>query len=108
MSLARVIEILEVVNEFYQDGGSHLSADALLLEDDTNVRDAVAEALSECLAVERSSEVKLSEVPDPANERKHYGKNYLGQWVGFIGKQRVIIFGNTPADEERAIQWVSE
>src|SRR5947208_789594 len=95
MSLSRVIEILEVVNEFYQDGGVHLSADALLLEDDTNVRDAVAEALSECLAIERSAEVRVSEVPKivPRNERKHYGKNYLGQWVGFIGKQRVIIFG---------------
>ncbi len=109
MSLARVIEILEVVNEFYQDGGVHLSADALLLEDDTNVRDAIAEALSECLAVERSAEVRVSEVPKtvPKSERRHYGRNYLGNWVGLVGKNLIRNFGPGEEGREAAIQWAN-
>ena len=110
MSLARVIEILEVVNEFYQDSaGTSLHPEALLLEDDTTVRDAIAEALSECLAVERSAEVRVSEVPKtvPKSERRHYGRNYLGNWVGLVGKKLIRNFGPGEEGSEAAIQWAN-
>jgi len=43
--LARAIEILEVMNEYFQEGGNPIYADALLLEDDTTIKDAIANCL---------------------------------------------------------------
>jgi hypothetical protein len=44
--LARAIEILEAINNFYNEGNQHaLSGHALILDDDSTIADAIAECI---------------------------------------------------------------
>ncbi len=95
--LARAIEILEAINVYFQEGADVIRADALLLEGDIRIKDAIADCLE-------SEEETVQMVPK--SQRKHYGKNALGNWVGFVGKQKVQDFGPGPNGEEAALQWV--
>lgn len=49
MNKQRALVILEAINEFFQEGDeqSALYSDALLLEDDMTIKDAIAECLDE-------------------------------------------------------------
>lgn len=97
--LARALEILEAVNAYFQEGGEAVYADALLLGDDVRIKDAIAE----CVGSEEESQPIV-----PRNQRKSYGQNALGNWVGFVGKRRMRIFGLGQEGEEKAIRWVNE
>ncbi len=94
--LARAIEILEVLNEYFQEGAEVLHADALLLEDDTRIKDAIADCIGE-------AENQIAPTI-PNSRRKRIGKNFYGNWVGFIGKHKVEDFGGS--GEEAALQWL--
>ncbi len=95
--LARAIEILEAINEYFKEGADKLYADALLLEGDVRIKDAIAD----CLGIKEET-VQII----PRSQRKHYGKNVCGNWVGFVGKHKVADFGPGPNGLEAALQWI--
>jgi hypothetical protein len=95
--LARAIEILEAINEHFQEapGQGVLYSDAQILEGDVSIEDAVAD----CLGTKEEAVAYI-----PHSRRRRFGKNWYGNWVGFIGDHKVIEF----PDEEAAVRWVSE
>ncbi len=95
--LARAIEILEAINEQFNEGAECVYRDGLILSDDSTLQDAVAECVGD------TSEPLVPVIPH--SQRRHYGKNWYGDFVGFIGDHKVIDFGD---NKEAAIKWVNE
>lgn len=92
--LARAIEILEAINKHFYEGADCVYRDGLILDDDATLADAIAECLEE---------PQPAEPVIPHSQRKHIGKNFYGDWVGFIGKRKAKDFGK---QEEAARQWL--
>ena len=92
--LEKAIEILEAIHKhFDHEGQGVLYGDALILSDDTTVKDAIAQ----CLGPEPPDEPVI-----PRSQQKRIAKNARGKWGGFIGKRKVQDFG---INEEAARQW---
>jgi hypothetical protein len=97
--LARAIEILESINDFFQehDGQTVLYSDSQILEGDISIKDAVAE----CVGMED----KKDEPVVPLSKQRRIWKNQWDNWNGYIGKRRVKQFG---LDESAARAWLWE
>lgn len=93
--LARAVEILEAINKHFQEGADCVYRDGLILSDDATLGDAVAD----CIGTEE--EVK----PTPHRSKRKVGENFYGNWVGFVGKQKLRDFGK---DREAAFAWMNE
>src|SRR5690348_10155739 len=93
--LSRAIEILEAINEHFQehDGQTVLYSDAQILDGETSIKDAIAE----CLGHE---EVEAPIVP--RSKRPRLNHNVFGGWSGWIGKRKILHFDN----EEEAKKWL--
>lgn len=96
---ARAIEILEAINQFFQehDGQVVLYSDSQILDSEISIKDAIAECLGQ--------NDDLPEIVIPRSQRRHIWKNNQGIWNGYIGKRRVRQFGS---DYEAAQSWLHE
>jgi hypothetical protein len=94
--LQRAVEILEVLNEYFQehDGQTVLHNDAQILDGDITIKDAIAECLG--LSSETSS-IKII----PHSQRYRIAQ-YLNNWSGWQGKRKLHNFNN----EEEARAWL--
>lgn len=93
--LARAIEILETIHKhFDHEGQGVLYSDAQILEDDTSIKDAIAQ----CLGPEP--------VPAPVIPRRQQRRvvHYRGQISGWVGKSKVMKFDT----HEAAHKWLNE
>ncbi len=93
--LARAVEILEAINEYFQerDGQVALYSDAKILENDVTLKDAIAQ----CLGTEQPEEPVI-----PHSQRKRVSYNAHTGWSGWVGKRKAASFES----EEAANQWL--
>jgi len=95
--LLRAIEILEAINEHFQehDGQAVLYSDAQILDGEISIKDAIAE----CLGQEEESVIIL-----PRNKQRRIVHNPYTGWSGWIGKRKVCKF----EDEDTANAWLQQ
>lgn len=92
--LAKAIEILEAIKTHFDEGADCVYRDGLILSDDSTLH----EAITDCLGEEEKTTPVI-----PHSKRKKVGKNFYGQWGGFIGKNKVEEF----SDEAAAWRWLN-
>jgi hypothetical protein len=93
--LAKAIEILEAINNHFQEGADCVYRDGLILSDNT----PLGEAIEDCLGDEPLT------VPVPHSKRPRVEQNFYGHWFCFIGKRKVTGFGY---DKEAALAWLHQ
>lgn len=96
------LKVLTAVMQQFDDGAPQVYRDAILLDGDESLHDAVVKAVEQLNAV-LNQEEPLPVIPH--SQRRRLGKNAYGNWVGFIGKRKVKDFGE---DHAGAWEWRSE
>lgn len=79
---------MEALNEHFQthEGQAVLYSDAQILDDDTTIKDAIAD----CLGTEDPELKKVI----PHSKRYRISRNFLGEWSGWQGKRKLHKFNN--------------
>jgi hypothetical protein len=95
--LERAIEILEALNDFFQehDGQVVLYSDAQLLDGDITIKDAIADCLVQGDAI-------LANKIVPRSQRRRLN-TYMGRTSGWIGKRKIRYFDS----QEEANAWLN-
>lgn len=96
--LARAVEILEVLNDFFQehDGQVVLYSDAQLLDGDITIKDAIAD----CIGMQEEMRKPLT----PRSKRRTWGFHPATGYSGWVGRNKVKSF----ATREQAVEWVGQ
>lgn len=96
------LEILTAIMQQFDDGAPQVYRDAILLDGDDSLHDAVVKAVEQLSAV-LNQEEPLPVIPH--SQRRRVGINAYGNWVGFIGKKKIKDFGK---DQSEAWKWRNE
>ena len=108
--IRRAIEILEAINQHFQEGSDCVYRDGLILSDDSTLGNAIAECVG-------SEEVDEPVIPRSKRRRISYSvytdggqvinifqQRFHSGWSGWIGNRKVSYFSS----EETAREWLNE
>jgi hypothetical protein len=101
--LEYVTKVLEALDNFFAEatiGGRQgvLYSSTLLLEDDTPISEAINKAF--LMLAQPNQPLSV-----PRSQRRRVARNFYGNWVGFIGKRKVMDFKE---DSVWANKWLNE